>query len=63
MCVQLFPEMDSSPEAYGTALASHIMVGAPSFLTPKEPSYTCAVSPLPQGGEICDHLIFYSNRV
>ena len=35
MCVQLFPEMDASPEAYGTALASHIMGWCPLLFDPQ----------------------------
>ena len=55
--------MDSSPEAYGGPW-HHILWGsAPSFLTPKETFCACVVSPLPQGWEICDLLIFSSNRV
>ena len=52
--------MDSSPEAYGAA--SHIPGWCPLFLTPKEPFCACAVSPFPQGWEICDLLILSSNK-
>ena len=55
-----FAKMDSSPEAYEPALTSHIMRWHTLFLTPKVAFCTCALSPLPQGWEIYDLLILYS---
>ena len=63
MHAQLFSKMDYSLEAYGTALVSPILGWCPLLFNPEEPSCTCAVSPLPQGWEIWDLLILYSNRV
>ena len=63
MRVQRFSKMDYSPEAYGGPWHHLLWGSAPSFLTPEEPFCACAVSPLPQGWEICDLLILYSNRV
>ena len=60
--VQLFSKMDSSPEAYGGPWRHILWGGAPSFLTPKESFCTHAMSPLPQGWEICDLWIYYSNK-
>ena len=41
MCVQLFTEMDPTSEAYG-CMSTYYGVVPPPFLTPKEPSCTCA---------------------
>ena len=53
--------MDSSLEAYGTHLASHIMGWCPLLVTPQG-VFELEMSPLSQGGEIYDLLILYSNR-
>ena len=63
MRVQLFSKVDSSPEGFGGPWHRLFWGGASSFLTPKEPCCACAVSPLPQGWEICDLLMLYSNKV
>ena len=55
--------MDFIPEVYGGPWHYLLWVGASSFWTPKESFCTCAVSPLPQGWEMWDLLIFYSNRI
>ena len=62
MRAQPLAKMDPSPEAYGRPWHQLLGGGAPSFLTPKEPFCACAVSPLPQGWEICDLLIFSSDK-
>ena len=50
---QLFSKMDSSPEAYGTALASHIMRRCPLLFEPQGAfPCMCNVSIAPRMGNI-----------
>ena len=63
MCTHISANMDLNAKASGRSKIDCGLALAPDFLTPEESFCSCVMSPLPQGGGICDLLILYSNKV
>ena len=59
----LYSKMGASPETYGGDGITYYEVVPFSFWPPRGTFCTCAVSLLSWGWEICDLLIFHSNKV